>query len=182
MRGYRIEPDGSKTIRAKTTGRFSQGKRTWDSTITEAILIEVGADAVASYSSTVREYEDDVLQKTVEVTLEETAVDSDSYSGTIAVAEPDGRTKTHNVTMDSDHGLDIYDDSAKALSSVLSYPASDVDHFGSSERRVAMSLQNGSFEGELTGGMLVGTYTWITGQESEIRIGPSFVAVDGWID
>lgn len=182
VRGYWIDTTGNKTVRAKTTGRFSQGNRSWVSTTTEEILIEAADGIAASYSSTVKDYEDDVLQKTVTVTLDETAIDSNSYAGTMTVTELDGKTRTRNVTMDSDRGLDIYDESSKALSSILTYSAANVDHFGTSERMVVMSLQNGTFEGELTGGILAGKYTWNTGEVSAIHASSAFVAVDGYID
>lgn len=182
VRGYWIDAIGNKTIRAKTTGKFSQGNKSWLSTITEEILVEAVDGVAASYSSTVQKYEDDILQKTLQVTLDETAVDSNSYTGNMTVTEPDGKTRTRSVTMGTDRGLDIYDVSAKAPSSILTYPAAAVNHFGSSERTVVVSLQNGTFEGELTGGILVGTYTWMTGEESGMRVGSAFVAVDGYID
>ena len=163
VRIYTIDPDGNKTVRAKTINIFSKGG---ERTETEAIDITVVGDTT-SYSSIVGVVLNENSSYEVSMDLEETS--ENVFEGTLTSGE-----STVVVSLDALNGLEMTQGGRK-----LKYQVHNVNHFGftHSTQKVTFESDDGDFEGEYESGQLDGDYTPKKGNKTKMMVGKSAVGI-----
>ena len=168
VRYYSVDEDGNKVVRAKTVNEFSNdGSRT----TTESIDITIDAD-VTSYDSQITAALAGDQSYEVEISLTETGVDTNIYTGTLIVG-----SRIVDVYLDSENGLEVEGQGQ------LRFRAHKVKHFDHSpfdwEQFVTFTTKNGRFVGLLNSGHLEGTYKTKKGKTISLAVGKSFTSVGG---
>lgn len=175
--------DGSKKVRAKSSGSFSRGNKEWTTGSEETIDVTM-TGGVTSYQSTVTTTKDGVAQSTVVTTVSESAAGSNSFTGTATVTQGTSET-VRTVTMDATSGVDLTNGAPlSAMARALAYGV-DVSSLESPDgteqpRTVTVSdLGNGgSFSGEYVGGVIDGEYSSSDGTTYPMVVGRLFTEVD----
>lgn len=205
VRRYRIKPDLEKTIRAKTVGTLVGGDFNKGYTITEHIrhhdddkdsqnnfdatfagtATGLGSVSATTSAGTIEDFLT-ALDFTLTISMEETAVGSNSLSGTLQY-KTGNKTRDYTVTLSQTDGLklkkksggsslvrgvreesDIFDDVTVDLGIVGSFDAEEGGN-------ITLTTESGTLTGRLGGGFFNGSLTLSDGTTKEVQIG------NGWV-
>lgn len=189
VRIYSIDPNSVKNIRGKTVTTYGWKGKSWNTTTTEVIRIhDDDGDSLANYVSTVdtvpaenyvywKAHPTDAVK--VEMVLEETAINSNTFAGTMTVTRTTG-IRTYNIQINPTQGLVLLPNDPGTPVAEITFPTTLVEHSGAptETRNITLTMSGGTFVGTIRGGIVSGTFTDTEGNSRAVVCGVGFAVVD----